>query len=79
MRGSKYTQGGEGDRVVVDDHVSLFGPGVEGDGANDGAGVSPVDCHIRLGAEETFAAHFYRVEDGSFVRAEDTGTLLRYA
>lgn len=63
----------------MDDHFNVSREGVEGCSANDDAGVGLVDCHIWLGAEDTSAVHFYRVENGGLVRAEDLGIPVPYA
>lgn len=79
MGAGKDARGGEGDRVVVNDHFNVSREGVEGGRADDGAGVGFTDCHMRLGAEETCAVYFYSVEDGGFVGAEDLDIPVRHA
>lgn len=63
----------------MDDHINLSRDGVEPSGANDGAGVGSVDCHMWLGTEEAPAVHSYRVEDCGFVGAEDLGIPVAHA
>lgn len=63
----------------MDSHFNFSGEGVEGGRANDGAGVSFVDCHMWLGTEETSGVDLYRVEDGSFVGAQNLGIPVRHA
>ena len=52
---------------------------MEGDGANDGAGVVSVDRHVWLGAKQTSAIRFDGVEDGGFVGTEDVNLPVQHA
>ena len=63
----------------MDDHFDFSSEGVEGGRADDGPGISFVDCHMWLGAEETPEVHLDRVEDSAFVGAEDLRIAARHA
>lgn len=79
MSASEDARGGEGNRVVMDNHFNIARKRVEGGGADNGAGVAFVDRHMWLGAKRTSAVCMYRVENGGLVRAEDLGTPVRCA
>ena len=54
----------------MDNHFDFSREGVEGGRADDGIGVTFVDCHIWLGAEGPSGIYVHGVEDGDFVGAK---------
>ena len=71
MSPGEKARGVEGNRVVVDNHLSCSREIMEGDSADHGAGAGVIDSHMWLRRKITHGAHIYSIEDSGFVRAQD--------
>ena len=79
MSPGEKARGVEGNRVVVDNHLSCSREVMKGDSADYGAGAAVIDSHIWLRRNETSAAQMYSIEDGGLVEAQDLNTSSRIA